>query len=71
MTKSMSESEKKEKDKQQSVLTRVCPEFHNLLKDVQIKTYAHGSAQASKIVYDQMIFDTNMASIFQKVRKKV
>jgi hypothetical protein len=52
-----------------SVLVRVCPEFGELIKDVQQKTYAVSTPQATKIIFDQMIFDTNMAGIFQ--RKKI
>jgi len=71
MTTSMSESEDRKEKKAGTPLVRVCPEFNNLIKDVQLKTYAQSTSQATKIIYDQMIFDVNMASIFQRMKKKV
>lgn len=70
MTTSMKESERHEK-KLGAPLVRVCPEFSNLIKDVQHKTYAQSTAQATKVIYDQMIFDVNMAGIFQRMKKKM
>lgn len=69
MTNSMCNSEKKER--RGAPLVRVCPEFSILIKDVQQKTYAQSTAQATKVIYDQMIFDANLAGLFQKQKRKV
>lgn len=67
MTTSMSDSENKNR---RSVLVRVCPEFYNTIKDVQMKVPGiRNDAQATKIIYDQAFFDVNMAKIFQAKKK--
>jgi hypothetical protein len=70
MTTSAQESQRKDRP-QGAPLVRICPEFSVLIKDVQQKTYAQSTAQATKIIYDQMIFDSNIAGIFQRLKKKV
>jgi hypothetical protein len=62
-------NEKQQIPPRSSALIRVCPEFNQLVKDVQIKTCVQSTAQATKVIYNGMIFDTNLATIFQK--KKV
>ena len=65
--KSMSETERKSRG---SAAIRVCPDFYRLVKDVRKKVnVANSDAVATQIIYNGMVFDSDIAKLFYNKKK--